>query len=60
MSTDELFPLYIVISVVVFLFFMFFLFIQLYLKAKKENVGGCCGAEVKPTPKHKRSDDHRS
>ncbi|SMY33155.1 hypothetical protein [Photobacterium andalusiense] len=59
MSTDELFPLYIVISVVVFLFFMFFLFIQLYLKAKKENIGGCCKAEVDLTPKN-NNDDHRS
>lgn len=59
MSTDELFPLYIVISVVVFLFFMFFLFIQLYLKAKKENVGGCCKVETELASKH-NNDDHRS
>ncbi|SMY15552.1 hypothetical protein [Photobacterium aquimaris] len=59
MGTGELFPLYIVISVVVFLFFMFFLFIQLYLKAKKENIGGCCKAEDEPTPKY-NNDDHRS
>lgn len=58
MNTDELFPLYVVISVVVFLFFMFFLFIQLYLKAKKENIGGCCSAEVKPTSKKNRSNNH--
>lgn len=57
MNTDELFPLYIVISVVVFLFFMFFLFIQLYLKAKKENIGGCCSTEVKQTPKQKSKHD---
>ena len=60
MNTDELFPLYIIISVVVFLFFMFFLFIQLYLKAKKENIGGCCSTDEKATPKFKRDDDHLS
>ncbi|PST96686.1 hypothetical protein C9I87_03855 [Photobacterium iliopiscarium] len=58
MNTDELFPLYVIISVVVFLFFMFFLFIQLYLKAKKENVGGCCRTEVKPTSKQKKNNNH--
>ncbi|MEC6881436.1 hypothetical protein [Photobacterium piscicola] len=58
MNTDELFPLYVIISVVVFLFFMFFLFIQLYLKAKKENIGGCCNAEVKSPSKKKRSNHH--
>ncbi|MCD9540625.1 hypothetical protein GLP22_05300 [Photobacterium carnosum] len=58
MNTDELFPLYIIISVVVFLFFMFFLFIQLYLKAKKENIGGCYKVEVKPVSKKKRSNNH--
>ena len=60
MNTDELFPLYIIISVVVFLFFMFFLFLQLYLKAKKENIGGCCSADVKSKTKLKGSDDHLS
>ncbi|MEC6814437.1 hypothetical protein [Photobacterium toruni] len=60
MNTDELFPLYVIISVVVFLFFMFFLFIQLYLKAKKGNVGGCCSTEVKSTPKKKKIDNHLS
>ncbi|MEC6797428.1 hypothetical protein VXS03_10215 [Photobacterium sp. S4TG1] len=58
MNTDELFPLYVIISVAVFLFFMFFLFIQLYLKAKKENIGGCCIAEVKPTSNKKRNTNH--
>ncbi len=47
MSTDELFSLYGVISVVVFLFFMFFLFIQLYLKAKKEKMLVACFVMLK-------------
>ena len=43
MSSDEVLPLYVVISLVAFLFFIVFLYIQLSIKAKKDGViGGCC------------------
>ncbi|WP_162836217.1 MULTISPECIES: hypothetical protein [Photobacterium] len=43
MSNDELLPLYVVISLVLFLFFIIFLYIQLSIKAKKDGViGDCC------------------
>ncbi|EAR57469.1 hypothetical protein SKA34_07783 [Photobacterium sp. SKA34] len=40
MSNDELLPLYVVISLVLFLFFIIFLYIQLSIKAKKDGVIG--------------------
>ncbi len=43
MDTSELLPLYVVISLVLFLFFVVFLYIQLSIKAKKDGViGDCC------------------
>ncbi|PSV31547.1 MULTISPECIES: hypothetical protein [unclassified Photobacterium] len=48
MSNDELLPLYIVISLVLFLFFIIFLYIQLSIKAKKDGViGNCCVNQIK-------------
>ncbi len=41
MNEDELYIVYILISLFVFIFFMFFLFIQLYLKSNGKKVG-CC------------------
>lgn len=47
MDTSELLPLYVVISLVLFLFFVVFLYIQLSIKAKKDSIGGCCIKQVK-------------
>ncbi len=51
MDTSELLPLYVVISLVLFLFFVVFLYIQLSIKAKKDGVIGDCYVSQKRAKK---------